>query len=85
MLPVEEQQTIFPSEHAAEALGITGFTLPTMHRWIRSDRGRAMTLHPFRNGHFLGSGQGSVVLREAGLDGQSQYEAIREYLAACKA
>jgi transketolase len=85
LLPVEEQQTIFPSEHAAEALGITGFTLPTMHRWIRSDRGRAMTLHPFRNGHFLGSGQGSVVLREAGLDGQSQYEAIREYLAACKA
>ena len=69
LLPIEEQQAIFPAERAAEAIGITGFTLPTMHRWIRSDLGRGMTLHPFRNGHFLGSGQGSVVLREAGLDG----------------
>jgi transketolase len=85
LLPVDEQRAIFPSEWAAEAIGITGFTLPTMHGWIRSDLGRTMTLHPFRNGHFLGSGQGSVVLREAGLDGQSQYRAIREYLDARKA
>jgi glycolate oxidase FAD binding subunit len=31
-----------------KALGITGFTLPTMYRWIRSERGRRMTLHPFK-------------------------------------
>ncbi len=84
LLPIKEQQAIFPAEHAAEAIGITGFTLPTMHKWIRSDLGRGMTLHPFRNGHFLGSGQGSIVLHEAGLDGQSQYRAIREYLEARK-
>ena len=83
-LPAGEQRELFPPERAAEAFGITGFTLPTMYRWIRSDLGRAMTLHPFRNGHFLGSGQGSIVLREAGLDGQSQYRTIREYLEARK-
>jgi hypothetical protein len=63
-------------------MGITGFTLPTMYRWIRSDRGRAATLHPYRKGHFLGSGQGPAVLAEAGLDGDAQFEAIRGYLDA---
>jgi hypothetical protein len=63
-------------------MGITGFTLPTMLRWILSDLGRAHTLHPFRKGHFLGSGPGPMVLAEAGLDGESQYRAIRDYLEA---
>ncbi|MGD8898021.1 MAG: hypothetical protein PVJ73_18475, partial [Acidobacteriota bacterium] len=62
LLPVEEQQRIFPEERAREAMGITGFTLPTMYRWIRSDLGRAHTLHPYRKGHYLGSGQGPMVL-----------------------
>jgi transketolase len=82
LLPADEQRRIFPEERAQEAMGITGFTLPTMFRWVRSDAGRAMTLHPFRNGHFLGSGPGDVVLAEAGLDGDSQYRAITGYLAA---
>jgi transketolase len=76
----EEQNRIFPEETAREAMGITGFTLPTMYRWIRSDRGRALTLHPFRKRHFLGSGQARMVLAEAGLDGDGQYEALRRYL-----
>jgi hypothetical protein len=63
-------------------MGITGFTLPTLYRWIRSDLGREHTLHPFAKGHFLGSGTGAMVLAEAGLDGASQAEAIRRYLAA---
>jgi hypothetical protein len=63
-------------------MGITGFTLPTMFRWVKSDLGRSMTLHPFRKGHFLGSGQGEMVLAEAGLDGRSQYRAIKKYLDA---
>ncbi|HSQ61461.1 MAG TPA: hypothetical protein VLT84_13740 [Acidobacteriota bacterium] len=79
-LSAEERERIFPEERAQEAMGITGFTLPTMYRWIRSDRGRAATLHPYRRGHFLGSGQGSAVLAEAGLDGDAQYDAIRDYL-----
>jgi transketolase len=81
-LSQEEQQRIFPEAHAQAAMGITGFTLPTMFRWIRSDRGRAHTLHPFAKGHFLGSGAGPMVLAEAGLDGASQADAIRRYLAA---
>jgi transketolase len=79
-LPEEEQQRIFPEEHAREAVGITGFTLPTMERWIRSEQGRAMTLHPFRKGHFLGSGPADRVLAEAGLDGESQFRAIRNWV-----
>jgi transketolase len=81
-LPAEERDRIFPEARGQEAMGITGFTLPTMFRWVRSERGRALTLHPYRHGHFPGSGQGDVVLGEAGLDGDSQYRAIREYLDA---
>jgi transketolase len=81
-LPTAKQQSIFPEARAREAMGITGFTLPTMYRWVRSDLGLSMTLHPFRKGHFLGSGQGEVVLAEAGLDGRSQYKSIKKYLEA---
>ncbi len=84
LLPAARQRTIFPEERSQEAMGITGFTLPTMFRWVRSDLGRAMTLHPFRKGHFLGSGQGEMVLAEAGLDGRSQYRAIKKYLDALR-
>jgi len=82
LLPVERRREILPEARAQEAMGITGFTLPTMYRWVRSDLGREMSLHPFQKGHFLGSGQGHVVLAEAGLDGESQYKAIRRYLDA---
>ncbi|MBI2526563.1 MAG: hypothetical protein HYV93_11300 [Candidatus Rokubacteria bacterium] len=82
LLPVERQRRIFPEERAREAMGITGFTLPTMFRWVCSDLGRSMTLHPFQRGHYLGSGQGDMVLAEAGLDGESQYLAIKRYLEA---
>jgi transketolase len=82
MLPPEEQARILPEANAMAAMGITGFTLATMYRWVRSDLGRSMTLHPFHRGHFLGSGQGHVVLEEAGLDGEGQYRAIRRFLDA---
>ena len=80
LLPVTEQERIFPVDLSEKALGITGFTLPTMYRWIRSERGRKMTLHPFRKGHYLGSGQANMVMAEAGLDGESQVRAIVDYL-----
>lgn len=79
-LPPEQQQRIFPPAVADRAMGITGFTLPTMYRWVTSPRGRSATLHPFRKGHFLGSGQADRVLAEAGLDGASQAQAILRFL-----
>jgi transketolase len=82
LLPAEEQARIFPETRAQEAMGITGFTLPTLYRWVRSDLGRAHSLHPFREGHFLGSGPGPMVLAEAGLDGASQAKAVQEFVAA---
>jgi transketolase len=80
LLPEEERERIFPDGKAREAMGITGFTLPTLYRWIRSERGRKMSLHPFRKGHFLGSGPGERVLEEAGLDADGQYAAIKAFL-----
>jgi hypothetical protein len=44
-----------------------------------------MTLHPYAKGHYLGSGQGDVVLTEAGLDGVSQYRAVLRYVEALRA
>ena len=80
LLPDDEKERIFPAKLGDAALGITGFTLPTMYRWIRSERGRRMTLHPFKRGHFLGSGQAHMVLAEAELDGAGQFKTIVEYL-----
>jgi len=77
-----EQQQIFPPERAQEAMGITGFTLPTLHRWVSSEQGRSHSLHAFSTGRFLGSGQADKVLEEGGLDGGSQYRAVKGYVEA---
>jgi hypothetical protein len=70
LLPLERRRRILPEQRAQEAMGITGFTMATMFRWVRSDLGREMSLHPYQHGHYLGSGQGYAVLAEAGLDGK---------------
>jgi len=80
MLPADARARIFPKELADEAMGITGFTLPTLYRWVTSEEGRAASMHPFAKGHYLGSGQAQAVLREAGLDGAGQFEAISRYV-----
>lgn len=80
LLSDAERNEIFPERAAMEAMGITGFTLPTMYRWIRSDRGRSHTLHPFSHGRYPGSGPGSRVIAEAGLDGDGQMAAIMKYV-----
>ena len=80
-LPEAERMAMFPESRAFEAMGITGFTAPTMDRWVRSDAGRRATLHPFRDGHYLGSGKAEMVLAEAGLDGDGQFAAIRAYFS----
>jgi len=82
LLPEEERRALFNDVVAATSMGITGFTLPTMYRWIRSDMGRKHTLHPFVKGHYLGSGAGDMVIHEAGLDGEGQVRAIQAWLEA---
>ena len=80
LLPEKEKEEIYPQEVAQTALGITGFTLPTMEKWITSYEGRKRILHPFRNGHFLGSGTAEIVLKQAGLDGEGIYAEVINYL-----
>jgi transketolase len=84
LLPEAERQAVFPSELAHEAMGITGFTLPTLYRWVRSDVGLQHSMHPFMKGHYLGSGAGETVIHEAGLDGEAQYRRIKDYVEALK-
>lgn len=81
LLPAEEQAVILPETYKQHAMGITDFTLPTMYKWIRSDDGLRRTLHPFRKGHYLGSGSGAKVLEEAGIHADGQLQAIYEYTA----
>jgi len=80
MLPITRRQRIFPESRAREAMGITDFTLPTMFRWIRSDRGRNLTLHPYRGHQFPGSGRADAVMKQVGLDASAQFVAIQRYL-----
>jgi transketolase len=79
MLSPDKQKEIYPEERSKEAMGITGFTFPTMCRWITSLEGRNRTLYPFKKGHFLGSGRAESVIREAGLSGEDQWHAVLEY------
>jgi hypothetical protein len=78
-LDESERAAIFPDKLAFESMGITDFTLPTMYRWVRSSDGIKRTLHPFRRGHFLGSGNAAKVLEEAGIHADGQWAAIKSY------
>lgn len=80
LLSEKEKEEIYPQEIAKTAMGITGFTLPTMEKWITSYEGRSRILHPFRKGYFLGSGAAESVLKQAGLDGDGIYEEVIKYL-----
>ncbi len=84
-LPEAEQARIFPEDQALEAMGITGFTLPVLYRWVTSRAGRRFSLYPFKGGRFLSSGKAHKVMQEAGLDGRSILRGIRAYLSARKA
>jgi transketolase len=78
--PQDERDAVFSEERGREAMGITGFTRPTLYRWVRSDRGLGHSLFPFRKGHYLGSGPGPEVIHEAGLDGEGQFRAVVAYV-----
>ncbi|HEX9654190.1 MAG TPA: hypothetical protein VGA99_10805 [bacterium] len=78
-LSATEQEKIFPEVLTYESMGITDFTLPTMYRWVRSNEGTRRTLHSFREGRYLGSGQAHKVLQEAGIHAEGQLQAILRY------
>ena len=80
MLPEARQREVLPEEHAREALGITGFTLATLYRFVTGEDGRRRSLSPFRGGHFLGSGKANKVLEQGGLNAAAQLVAIRDYV-----
>ena len=80
MLSEEKQQTILPEARKQEAMGITGFTIPTMYRWITSDYGIKHSLSSFSRGIYPGSGKAEMVMQEVGLDGPAQWEAIQRYV-----
>ncbi|GAB4324379.1 MAG: transketolase [Candidatus Zixiibacteriota bacterium] len=79
LLEDDLREQIFPSADTFTSMGITDFTLPTMYRWVRSPEGIKATLHSFRHGHFLGSGSAAKVLEEAGIHGDGQWSAIKEF------
>ncbi|MBK9228647.1 MAG: hypothetical protein IPL67_16740 [Ignavibacteria bacterium] len=80
--PKEEREALLPYTVRNTALGITGFTLPTMYKWITSFEGRYNILHPFRKGYYLGSGTAESVLHQAGLDADSIYDEVVKYIQA---
>jgi transketolase len=77
----EERRAIWPAATANSAMMFSGFTAATTYRWITSERGRAFTYYPWRNGFFLGSGPGDVCLEQAGMHGEAQWEIIRRFVA----
>ena len=80
LLDSSQQEEIYPSTVGEKALGITGFTLPTMYKWVTGNEVRKMILHPFKKNGYLGSGQAEAVLRQAGLDAESLLNETKKYI-----
>jgi len=76
------REKIYPDNVAQEALMISGFSLPTTFRWITSKHGRDATLHPHKNGKYLGSGTGEMCIEEAGLHAEAQLDAIIRFVSS---
>jgi transketolase len=82
MLPDRKKHEILPEKIMGEAMGITGFTMPTMYRWITSELGRKYTINSFVRGIYPGSGKAEVVMKEVGLNGPAQWDSIQKYITA---
>jgi transketolase len=78
--PKEQREALLPYSIRKDALGITGFTLPTMYKWITGFEARYNILHPFKKGYYLGSGSAESVLHQAGLDAESMYVEVKKYI-----
>lgn len=78
-LPKGERDAILPEGLTLRAMAVSDFTVPTFRRWVRSDAGLDASLYPLKAHGYLGSGTWEAVVREAGLHGDSQFEAIRAW------
>ncbi|MFC1689806.1 hypothetical protein ACFL07_09175 [Pseudomonadota bacterium] len=79
-LDKQEREEIYPASVAGSAMMFSGFTPGTMYRWIMSEKGREHSLYPWKKGYFLGSGTGDVCLEQAGMHGEAQWEAIKQFI-----
>jgi transketolase len=80
LLSDKEKDAIYPSSIAETAFGITGFTLPTMYKWVTGYEERRTILYPFSGGTYLGSGTAESVLKQAGLDDMNIYKQVKKYI-----
>ncbi|MDE2292760.1 MAG: hypothetical protein KGL53_11820, partial [Elusimicrobia bacterium] len=78
-LPRAERESVFPEELASRSMMVSDFTTPTFRRWVRTEAGMEASLHPLKTHGYLGSGKWEAVVREGGLDGDSQFEAVRAW------
>ncbi|MBI2362758.1 MAG: hypothetical protein HYV15_05185, partial [Elusimicrobia bacterium] len=74
-----ERDAILPEVLTAHAMALSDFTVPTFRRWVRTDAGTEASLHPLKTHGYLGSGTWDAVVREAGLYGEAQFEAVRAW------
>lgn len=81
LLPEEQQLRLVPVALRRAATGVTDFTPPTMQCWLESESGRKHMLYPHKKCGYLGSGGAHKVYEEAGLDGKTVFNAVRDYVA----
>ncbi len=80
LLSAERQQEILPEKKRQMAMMISDFTEATTYRWILSGYGRACSISAYTQGHYPSSGKGDAVMKEMGLDGPAQWDAIVKYI-----
>lgn len=78
-LPKAERDAVLPEELTRRTMMVSDFTVPTFRRWVRTDAGVEASLYPLKSHGYLGSGTWEAVVREGGLHGESQFEAIRAW------
>ena len=80
LLPEEEREVLVPARLRRVGMGLTDFTLPTMHAWLLSEKGRRHTLYPFKHSGYLGSAGAANIYKEAGMDAAGVIAAIKAYM-----
>ena len=63
-------------------MGITGFTLATMYRWVRSEAGLEARCTRTARATTSAAARARSCSPRPGLDGESQFSAIKEFLDA---